>query len=39
MRQIPIDIKQGYNRFLVDKKIPSYSHNYYLKWLQDYLDF
>jgi integron integrase len=39
MQQIPIDIKQGYNRFLQDKKIPSYAHNYYIKWLRYYLDF
>ena len=39
MQQIPIDIKQGYNRFLQDKKILSYAHNYYLNWLQDYLYF
>jgi len=39
MQQIPINIKQGYNRFLQDKKIPSYAHNYYIKWLRYYLDF
>ena len=39
MQQVPIDIKKGYNRFLQDKKIPSYVHNYYIKWLRYYLDF
>ena len=39
MLQLPIDMKQGYHRFLQDKKTPSYAHNYYMKWLRYYLDF
>ena len=39
MQQIPINIKQAYNRLLQDKKIPLYAHNYYIKWLRYYLDF
>ncbi|MDY6855689.1 MAG: integron integrase [Thermodesulfobacteriota bacterium] len=39
MLELPVDMKQKYHQFLQDKKIPSYTHNYYMKWLRYYLDF
>ena len=39
MLDIPELLRNDYTNFLEQHRIPSYSTNYYLKWLRFYLDF
>jgi hypothetical protein len=39
MLDIPTQLKNDYTRLLPQRGVPSYSHNYYLKWLCFYHDF